>query len=488
MGILCSCTHGISFLSLLKNCNHKGLGIYYLLSAFIFGISGTLVSVLMRIELYSSGNRIISPENQNFYNISITLHGLLMIFFLVMPGLFGGFGNYFAPIFQGSPEVVYPRVNNFSILILFLSYLFIIFSLISEFGGGTGWTLYPPLTTSFMSLSPSSHANLIFGLLISGISSSLTSLNFWTTILNLRSYSLTLKTQPLFPWALLMTAAMLLLTLPILSGALLMVLADLHSNTLFFDPFFGGDPIFYQHLFWSFGHPEVYILIIPAFGIISIIISGILQKLIFGNQSMIFAMSCISFLGSVVWGHHMYTVGLESDTRAYFSGVTILISLPTGTKIFNWLSTYLGNPPLLFLKTSSSLFALLFLLMFTIGGSTGVILGNAAVDLALHDTYYVVAHFHFVLSLGAVLAIFSGIIFNGEKIFSKNLLPSSTSTLSLYYLVLTLVGILLTFSPMHFLGFNVMPRRIPDFPDSFHSWNFLSSIGSGITLLSFAIS
>merc|ERR1712117_779874 len=299
---------------------------------------------------------------------------------------------------------------------------------------------------------------------------------------------LTLKTVPLFPWALLITAAMLLLTLPVLSGALLMVLADLHSNTLFFDPVFGGDPVLYQHLFWFFGHPEVYILIIPAFGIISIIISGISQKIIFGNQSMIFAMSCVSLLGSVVWGHHMYSVGLETDTRAYFSGVTVLISLPTGTKIFNWLSTYLGNPPLLQLRTSSALFALLFLLMFTVGGSTGVILGNAAVDLALHDTYYVVAHFHFVLSLGAVIAIFSSVIFNGEKIVgSKNLLPSSSSWNSLYHLVLTFVGILLTFSPMHFLGFNVMPRRIPDFPDSFHSCNFLSSIGSGITLLSFTI-
>merc|ERR1711870_42633 len=336
--------------------------------------------------------------------------------------------------------------------------------------------------------SPSSTGNLIFGLLVSGISSCLTSLNFFITILNLRSYCLTLKTMPLFSWALLITAAMLLLTLPVLTGALIMVLADLHSNTLMFDPVFGGDPILYQHLFWFFGHPEVYILIIPAFGVISITISDILQKLIFGNQSMIFAMSCISLLGSVVWGHHMYTVGLESDTRAYFSGVTILISLPTGTKIFNWLSTYLGNPSLLQLRTNSSSFGLLFLLMFTIGGSTGVILGNAAVDLGLHDTYYVVAHFHFVLSLGAVIAIFSGMIFNGEKILaSKSLLPSPSSTLSLYQLVLTFVGILLTFSPMHFCGFNLMPRRIPDFPDSFHSWNFLSSIGSGITLLSFAI-
>merc|ERR1711872_539182 len=390
--------------------------------------------------------------------------------------------------FQGSPEVVYPRVNNFSILVLFLSYLFVILSLISEFGGGTGWTLYPPLSTSFMSLSPSSTANLIFGLIISGISSCLTSLNFWVTILNLRSYCLTLKTMPLFPWALFITAAMLLLTLPVLTGAFLMVLADLHSNTLFFDPVFGGDPVLYQHLFWFFGHPEVYILIFPAFGVISIVISGISQIIIFGNQSMIFAMSCISLLGTVVWGHHMYTVGLETDTRAYFTGVTILISLPTGTKIFNWLSTYLGNPSLLQLRTSSSLFVLLFLLMFTIGGSTGVFLGNAAVDLALHDTYYVVAHFHFVLSLGAVIAIFSGVIFNGEKIFgSKNLLPSSSSRNSIYHLVSTFIGILLTFSPMHFLGFNVMPRRIPDFPDSFHSWNFLSSIGSGITLLSFTI-
>merc|ERR1739846_25238 len=478
----------LSFLSHVKNCNHKGLGIYYLLSAFIFGISGTLISVLLRIELYSSGNRIISPENQNFYNISITLHGFIMIFFLVMPSLFGGFGNYFVPIFQGSPEVVYPRVNNFSILILFVSYLFFILSLISEFGGGTGWTFYPPLSTSFLSLSPSSTGNLIFGLLISGVSSCLTSLNFQVTILNLRSYSLTLKTMPLFLWALLITAAMLLLVLPILSGAFLMALADLHSNTLFFDPVFGGDPVLYQHLFWFFGHPEVYILIIPAFGVISIVISGISQKIIFGNQSMIFAMSCISLLGTVVWGHHLFTVGLETDTRAYFSGVTILISLPTGTKIFNWLSSYLGNPNLLQLRTSSALFALLFLLMFTSGGSTGVILGNAAVDLGLHDTYYVVAHFHFVLSLGAVIAIFSSLVFLGEKILgSKSCLPSTSCTLSLYHLVLTLVGILLTFSSMHFLGFNVMPRRIPDFPDSFHSWNFLSSIGSGITFLSLAI-
>ena len=266
--------NSVNFLSLIKNCNHKRLGILYLLSAAIFGVSGTLISVIIRVELYCSGARLVAAENQNFYNVCITLHGLIMIFFLVMPGLFGGFGNYFAPVFQGSPEVVYPRINNFSILVLFLSYVVLILSLITDFGGGTGWTLYPPLSTSFMSLSPSSTGNIIFGLLLSGISSCLTSFNFWVTIQNMRSYSLTLKTMPLFPWSLLITAAMLLLTLPVLSGALIMILADLHVNSLFFDPVFGGDPVLYQHLFWFFGHPEVYILIIPAFGIISIIISG----------------------------------------------------------------------------------------------------------------------------------------------------------------------------------------------------------------------
>ena len=444
----------------------------------------------MRIELYSSGNRIIAIENVTFYNISITLHGLIMIFFLVMPGLFGGFGNYLTPIYLGSPEVVYPRINNFSILLLFISYVQLIMSVTSDFGGGTGWTLYPPLSTQLSQLAPNSICSLILGLLLAGLSSCFTTVNFWNTILYLRSYSLTLKTMPLFPWSLIITAALLLLTLPVLSGALIMVMSDLNANTVFFDPIFGGDPVLYQHLFWFFGHPEVYILILPAFGIISIIISCCSSKIIFGNQSMIFAMSCISLLGSIVWGHHMYTVGLESDTRAYFTGVTILISLPTGTKIFNWLSTYLGSNLSHFYSSSSTsnLFALLFLLMFTIGGSTGVILGNAGVDQTLHDTYYVVAHFHFVLSLGAVIAIFASTMHFAPILLgnlSTRIVPTSTSMLSLYHLTLTFVGVLLTFTPLHFLGFNVMPRRIPDFPDSFHSWNFLSSIGSGITLLSF---
>merc|ERR1711884_724666 len=383
--------------------------------------------------------------------------------------------------------MAFPRLNNIRFLFLPPALILLLISSAVENGAGTGWTVYPPLRGN-VSHSGAAVDFAIFSLHLARVSSLLGAINFITTIVNLRALGMFLDRIPIFPWAVLITAILLLLSLPVLAGAITMLLTDRNFNSSFYDPVFGGDPVLYQHLFWFFGHPEVYILIIPGFGVISIVISGISQKIIFGNQSMIFAMSSISILGSLVWGHHMYTVGLESDTRAYFTGVTILISLPTGTKIFNWLTTYLGNPPLLHIRISSVFFSLLFLLMFTIGGSTGIILGNAAVDLGLHDTYYVVAHFHFVLSLGAVIAIFSGVIFNGEKILgSKSCLPSTSCTHSLSHLVLTLVGILLTFSPMHFLGFNVMPRRIPDFPDSFHSWNFLSSIGSGITLLSFAI-
>ena len=285
------------------------------------------------------------------------------------------------------------------------------------------------------------------------------------------------------------TSYILLLTLPILSGTLFLIFSDLHSNTLFFDSIFGGDPIFYQHLFWFFGHPEVYILIIPAFGLISIIISSICHKIIFANQSMIFAMSSISLLGSIVWGHHMYTIGLESDTRAYFTIITIFISLPTGTKIFNWLITYISIyiSSHKFLLISFNIYIYIFLLMFTIGGATGIILGNSSIDLILHDTYYIIAHFHFILSLGAIISILSSISFNHNYIFiNKNLLFSNGSLLSIYLLSILFFGIILLFSPMHLLGFNVIPRRIPDYPDSFHSWNFLSSIGSGITLLSFS--
>ena len=474
------------------NCNHKRIGLYYLLSTFLFGISGTILSVLIRLELCSSSNRIIPIENQNFYNLKITLHGLLMIFFLVMPGLFGGLGNTFVPIYLGSSEVAYPRINNMSVLVIPLSYTLVLLSINNEFGSGIGWTLYPPLSTSLMSLSPVGIDVIICGLLLSGISSTLTSLNFFVTIQNMRCYGMTLSNMSVYVWSIIITASMLLLVLPILTGALIMLIADLHYNTVFFDPLFGGDPVFYQHLFWFFGHPEVYILILPAFGLISMILSGLIQVIIFGNQSMILAMSCISILGSVVWSHHMFTVGMESDTRAYFTVVTMMISLPTGSKIFNWLCTYLGtNASLLQIRTSAVFFVLIFLLMFTIGGSTGVILGNGVVDIALHDTYYIVTHFHFILSLGTVIAIFSGIMFFQDQLLSflgsLSSISSSTSSISRYHLVVTFVGILLTFTPMHFLGFNVMPRRVLDYQDYLNSWNYLCSIGSSITLISFFI-
>lgn len=463
--------------------NHKTLGLYYLSSALLFGVSGTLWSMILRLELYSSGHRIIPPENQNFYNLAFTLHGLFMIFFLVMPGLYGGFGNYFVPIFLGAPEVGFPRVNSFSFLFLPVAYGFILVSTANEFPMAAGWTLYPPLSTSLMGLSPLALDLILDALLVVGLSSFLSSLNFFASIGNMRLSGLSLGVGvPLFPWGILITAVLLLLTLPVLSGALGILLADLHFNTIYFDPGFGGDPVMYQHFFWFFGHPEVYILILPAFGIVSQVISSLSQRIIFGNQSMILAMACISILGSLVWGHHIYTLGLEGDTRAYFTAVTMMISLPTGTKLFNWICTVLGNS--LWMRVSTSaMFPLIFLVMFTLGGSTGVVLGNAALDVALHDTYYVVAHFHFVLSLGAIIAIFLGILFFQETIFaSYSFLPSSTSRNARFHFLLSLFGINLTFTPMHFLGFNLQPRRIPDFPDNFISWNFLSSIGSILTL------
>jgi cytochrome c oxidase subunit 1 len=471
---------------ILCNSNHKRLGLYYLSLALLFGISGTLCSLILRCELYSSGNRIILPENQNFYNLSFTLHGILMIFFLVMPSLYGGFGNYFIPLLIAAPEVGFPRINSFSLLLMAVSYGCIILSTTSEFGGATGWTLYPPLSTSLMSLSPVAVDVIIIGLAVSGIASFLSSINFLATIFLMRSLGVSLGILPLSCFSILITAGMLIFTLPILSGGLVMLLSDLHFNTIFFASAFSGDPVFYQHLFWFFGHPEVYILILPAFGICSQGISLSSQNIIFGNQSMVLAMGCISILGSVVWGHHIYTVGLEADTRAYFTAITIIISLPTGTKVFNWASTIMGCT--LQLSMSSSLLSFIFLLFFSLGGTTGVILGNAAVDVALHDTYYVVAHFHLVLSLGAIIALFFGIFSFKETLFgSYSLIAHPTSVNPKYHFFLTIFGINLTFIPIHFLGFHVMPRRIPDFPDFFISWNVISSLGSGLTFMALSV-
>ena len=457
------------------------MGLYYLYSSMILGISGSLYSILLRLELYSSGNRIISPENQNFYNLSFTLHGLFMIFYLVMPGLYGGFGNYLIPIYFGSSEVGFPRVNGFSFYLIFpISISFILVGSVSEFPGGPGWTLYPPLSISLT--VPLQIYLIIKSLFITGISSILSSINFYSTLSNMKCPSLNLGIIYLFPWAIFIILFLLLLTLPILSGTLGILLADLYFNTIYLDPAFGGDPVLYQHFFWFFGHPEVYILIIPAFGILNQILSGITGNIIiYGNQSMVLAMSCISILGSFVWGHHIYTIGLETDTRSYFTGLTIMISLPTGTKLMNWLCTILGNV-LKISISSGCLFILSILIMFTLGGSTGIVLGNAAIDVALHDTYYVIAHFHFILSLGAIISIYIGILYSQEIFIIY--FPFYIYFISIFYFIQKTINIIMTFTPMHFIGFNFQPRRIYEFPDNYNCWNFLSSMGSGITVLS----
>merc|ERR1711937_983587 len=416
-------------------------------------LSGTLYSLLIRIELYGSGNRIITSENLNTYNLSVTLHGLIMIFFVIMPVLYGGLGNYLIPIYILAPEISFPRINCLSLLILPFSYSYLLISLCTEFASATGWTFYPPLSTSLMSLSPVGIDLLIIGLLLSGISSFMTSLNFFTTIINMRGYGLTVSLLSLYTFAILITALLLLLSLPILTAAFFKIFSDLHFNTIFFDANFYGDPILYQHLFWFFGHPEVYILIIPAFGVISQTISTSASTILFALQSKILAMVCISFLGTIVWSHHLYTVGLEVDTRAYFSAVTMLISLPTGTKIFNWLTTfYFTNLPFVF----------------------------------THMFYSFVAHFHYVLSLGAVIALFVCILFYSTLLLGYNtFIHMINSTLLYYNFYFTILGINITFIPLHFLGFNSMPRRIPDYPDLIISWNFLSSSGSSLTVLGF---
>ena len=401
-----------------------------------------------------------------------------MIFFLVMPALYGGFGNYFIPLEISYSEVGFSRINLLSFILLFISFFIIILSIFLEYGGATAWTIYPPLSTSLMNLSPIALDFIINGLVISGISSLLSSINYIITIFIIHS----LYYFPFILLGILLTALMLIFSLPVLSGGIIILLLDLHFNTSFFDPSFNGDPLFYQHLFWFFGHPEVYILILPAFGLITQFIGILSNKIIFGNQSMVLAMGCISIIGSIVWGHHIYTVGLEVDTKGYFTALTIIISLPTGTKVFNWSSTYSSS--LIQLSMSSSLLSILFIITFTLGGTTGVILGNAGVDIALHDTYYVVAHFHLVLSLGAIIALFSGIFYYQYLLLSYySFIYLPTSIIPKYYIWVTLFGINLTFIPIHFLGFHLIPRRIPDFPDFFFSWNVISSLGSSLTFL-----